>query len=78
MEEAKEVRKRIERLCPPDGLGLASWPVDPEASELMLRFAVDENFNNHILHGMLRRKPNLDAVRVQDVGLLGGRRRRDP
>ncbi|MBM4034886.1 MAG: hypothetical protein FJ291_24350 [Planctomycetes bacterium] len=37
----------------------------------MLRFAADENFNNHILHGLRRRKPDLDVVRVQDVGLSG-------
>ncbi len=37
----------------------------------MLRLAVDENFNNDILRGLLRRKRELDAVRVQDVGLSG-------
>ncbi len=35
----------------------------------MLRFAADENFKSAILRGILRRKPNLDIVRVQDVGL---------
>ena len=29
----------------------------------------DENFYNDILRGVLRRNPNLDMVRVQDVGL---------
>ena len=37
----------------------------------MIRFAADENFNNAILRGLLRRNPNLDIVRVQDVGLSG-------
>lgn len=37
----------------------------------MLRLAADENFNNDIVRGLLRRKPNLDLVRVQDVGLTG-------
>ncbi len=37
----------------------------------MLRFAADENFNNAILRGLLRRNPDLDIVRVQDVGLSG-------
>lgn len=37
----------------------------------MLHFVTDENFNNDILRGLLRRKPNLDIVRVQDVGLTG-------
>ncbi len=37
----------------------------------MLRFAADENFNNNIVRGLLRRKPDLDIVRIQDVGLSG-------
>jgi hypothetical protein len=37
----------------------------------MLRLAADENFNNGIVRGLLRRKPDLDIVRVQDVGLSG-------
>jgi len=37
----------------------------------MLRFAADENFNNDIVRGLLRRKPELDIVRVQDAGLSG-------
>jgi len=37
----------------------------------VLRLAADENFNNDILRGLLRRKPDLDIVRVQDVGLSG-------
>lgn len=37
----------------------------------MLRLATDENFNNRILRGLLRRRPELDIVRVQDVGLSG-------
>ena len=37
----------------------------------MLPFLADENFNNDILRGVLRRNPDLDIVRVQDVGLSG-------
>ena len=37
----------------------------------MLRFVADENFNNDIVRGMLRRAPELDIVRVQDVELSG-------
>ena len=37
----------------------------------MLRLLADENFNNDILRGLLRRKPDLNVVRVQDVGLAG-------
>ena len=36
----------------------------------MLFLVADENFNNAILRGLLRIKPNLDIVRVQDVGLF--------
>ena len=37
----------------------------------MLRLAADENFNNDIVRGLLRRRPDLGIVRVQDVGLSG-------
>lgn len=37
----------------------------------MLLLAADENFNNNIVRGLLRRNPDLDVVRIQDVGLLG-------
>jgi hypothetical protein len=37
----------------------------------MTRFLVDEDFNNDILRGIRRRRADLDAARVQDVGLLG-------
>jgi hypothetical protein len=37
----------------------------------MLLLTADENFNNDIVRGLLRRKPELDIVRVQDVGLSG-------
>jgi len=37
----------------------------------MLRLAADENFNNDIVRGLLRRKPELDIVRIQGVGLSG-------
>lgn len=37
----------------------------------MLPLAADENFNNDILRGVLRRNPNIDIVRIQDAGLSG-------
>ena len=37
----------------------------------MLRFLADENFNNDILRGLLRRDSSIDVVRLQDVGLSG-------
>jgi hypothetical protein len=37
----------------------------------MLKLATDENFNNGILRSLLRRNPDLDILRVQDVGLSG-------
>ena len=37
----------------------------------MIRLAADENFDNDIVRGLLRRKPGVDIVRVQDAGLSG-------
>ena len=36
-----------------------------------MRFLADENLNNDILRALLRRRHDLDIVRVQDVGLSG-------
>ena len=35
----------------------------------MLRLLTDENFNNQTIRGILRRRPEIDIIRVQDVGL---------
>lgn len=35
----------------------------------MLKLLGDENFDGDILRGLYRRRPDLDIVRVQDVGL---------
>ena len=38
----------------------------------MISLLADENFNNKILRGILRRNPDLDIQRIQDIpGLLG-------
>ena len=37
----------------------------------MLKLATDENFNNDIVRGLLRREKHLDLVRIQDAGLSG-------
>lgn len=37
----------------------------------MLRLVADENFNDDILRGVLRRNATTDIVRIQDVGLSG-------
>ncbi len=37
----------------------------------MLLLLADENFKGDITRGLSRRQPDLDLVRVQDVGLLG-------
>ena len=42
-----------------------------QAPEVGLRWLTDENFNNDILRGLLRRNPGIDIVRVQDAGLTG-------
>jgi len=36
-----------------------------------MRLLADENFNGDIVRGLLLRQPDLDVVRVQDVGLAG-------
>jgi hypothetical protein len=36
-----------------------------------MRFLADENFNNQILRGLLRRVPDADITRVQDTELAG-------
>lgn len=38
---------------------------------MKMKFITDEDFNNRILRGVLRRHSSLDFVRVQDVGLSG-------
>ena len=37
----------------------------------MIHLLADENFDNRILRGLLRREPNLDIVRVQDTEIAG-------
>lgn len=37
----------------------------------MLRLAADEDFNNDIVRGLLRRRADLDLRRLQDAGLSG-------
>ena len=37
----------------------------------MIRLVSDENFNGDIVRGLLLRRPDLDLVRIQDVGLEG-------
>lgn len=37
----------------------------------MVRLLSDENFNGRIVRGLLRQRPGIDLVRVQDVGLSG-------
>ena len=35
----------------------------------MLKLAADENLNGAIVRGLLRRRSDLDLIRVQDAGL---------
>ncbi len=37
----------------------------------MIKLLADENLDNTIIRGLLRRNPNINIVRVQDVGLVG-------
>jgi len=36
-----------------------------------MKFLADENFEGAIYRGLLRRSPEIDIIRVQDVGLSG-------
>lgn len=36
-----------------------------------MRFLTDENFNNQIIRGVLRRVPSVEFIRVQDTELIG-------
>jgi uncharacterized protein (DUF433 family) len=70
-DRADQVRDEVERRFPSAGLrerllARRRWEHPP-----MLRIAADENFNGDVVRGLLRRNPNLDIVRVQDVGLSG-------
>ena len=35
-----------------------------------MKFLADENFDGDVLRGLRRRQPDMDLVRVQDVGLM--------
>ncbi len=35
----------------------------------MVAFLADENFDNRIIRGLLRRQPNIDVLRVQDTSV---------
>jgi len=37
----------------------------------VIRLLADENFNNNIVRGVRLRDPDIDLVRIQDVGLSG-------
>lgn len=37
-----------------------------------MRLLLDEDFNNDILRGLLRRKPDIDMLRVQDIPEIAG------
>ncbi len=39
--------------------------------QVFLRFAADENFNEQIVRGLLRRQPDLDIVTIREAGLSG-------
>jgi hypothetical protein len=52
--------------------GRNSFPIAGTATAIaVLRWLADENFNNDILRALFRAKPDVDIVRVQDVGLTG-------
>ena len=36
-----------------------------------MKFLADENFDNRVVRGLLRRRPDLDIIRVQDLEIAG-------
>jgi len=36
-----------------------------------MKFLADENFDNRLVRGLLRRHPGLDIIRVQDLAIAG-------
>src|SRR3990172_11380561 len=45
------------------------WPARKPRRTQVLKLVSDENFNADILRGLYRRRPDLDVVRVKDIGL---------
>src|SRR5215471_15568683 len=37
----------------------------------MIGLLADEDFDNDVVRGAFRRRPDLDIVRVQDIGMMG-------
>jgi len=37
----------------------------------VIKFLADENLDNTSIRGRLRRNPDIDIVRIQDIGLSG-------
>ncbi len=70
--EAAEIRRKIEANQPSNEEFRARLQarLAEKANSVMVRFLTDEDFNNDILRGVLRHLPELDIVRVQDVGLM--------
>ena len=48
-----------------------SWPGERRIPSELLRLAADENFNNAIVRGVIRRNPEVDIVTIQESGLSG-------
>src|SRR5437868_5621503 len=57
------------RSRPAHSFANVSWPALERKDSSVIKLATDENFDSDILRGLLRRQPDLDVVRVQDVGL---------
>ena len=45
------------------------WPGPAVRGRRVIRLLTHENFDGDVLRGLLRRTPDLDVVRVRDVGL---------
>lgn len=68
-QAAEQVRQQNEARFNPVGIR-ARLLARRTGTPVMLRFAADENLNNDIVRGLLRRAPALDIVRIQDARTL--------
>jgi uncharacterized protein (DUF433 family) len=68
---AAEVRKQNEARFDSQGIRERLLVRYTDHDYVMLRLLADENFNNNIIRGLLRREPKLDIIRVQDTTFSG-------
>jgi uncharacterized protein (DUF433 family) len=70
-KQADLVRRQNEARADPVGIRNRLLARRANQERWPMRWAADENLNNNIIRGLLLQKPDVDIVRVQDVGLSG-------